>query len=97
MEKKIRQALKKVIDPELNINIVDLGLVYGIKYENGRAVIKVTLTSVGCPLAGEIVGNIKTALKTIKEIKKISVKVVWQPPWSPSLVNPSVRDLLGFL
>ncbi len=96
VEDKIREALKKVIDPELGVSIVDLGLIYEVLFENGEAKVKMTLTSPGCPLAPLIDKKIKEAVKNIPEVKKIMVELVWDPPWSKDLMSDELKANYGF-
>jgi metal-sulfur cluster biosynthetic enzyme len=95
MEEKIREELKKVIDPELGINIVDLGLVYDVRFEGGETEIDLTLTSPGCPLAGVIDSEIKKVLEGVPEIKNLTVELVWDPPWTKEMISEEVRAELG--
>jgi len=96
IEEKIRQALRKVMDPELGVSIVDMGLIYNINFKNGEATIEMTLTSFGCPLAGVIDSKVKKALKDIPEVKKFSVKLVFDPPWSKDLMSDELKAEFGF-
>jgi metal-sulfur cluster biosynthetic enzyme len=95
VEDKIRDALKKVVDPELGVSIVDLGLIYDVRYEKGEAEVEMTLTSPGCPLAPIIDKKIKSALSDIPEIKHLVVEIVWDPPWSRELMSAELRVELG--
>jgi metal-sulfur cluster biosynthetic enzyme len=92
----IFEMLKDVIDPELGINIVDLGLVYdaNISEENDVEVV-MTLTSMGCPLGPVIVDEVRKALGGLLGIGQITVKIVWSPPWSPELMTEDAKDELG--
>ncbi len=94
-EDKIREALRKVIDPELGVSIVDLGLIYDVRYEDGEAEVEMTLTSPGCPLAPIIDKQVREALKTVPEVKNVSVELVWDPPWSPDAISEELRAELG--
>ena len=87
LEAKVRAALKKVFDPELHINIVDLGLVYDVREEGGVVEVEMTLTSPGCPLAGVIDSEVKKAVMKIKGVKKITLELMWDPPWTSELVE----------
>jgi metal-sulfur cluster biosynthetic enzyme len=94
---KINEQLKKVIDPELNINIVDLGLVYEVTEEDGDVAIKMTLTTPGCPLHDSIVGGVKHAVSELTEVKTVDVEVVWSPLWSPELMSEeALKQLRGY-
>lgn len=94
--KKIaEQALKEVIDPELGVNIVDLGLVYSITLRKDTIYLKMTLTFPGCPLAGPITRKAEEVLKALSGIKKAKVTLVWDPPWTPDMVNEDIKEELG--
>lgn len=75
----MRRALKKVVDPELGVSIVDLGLIYDVREEKGTVEVEMTLTSPGCPLAGVIDDKIKGAVKGIKGVKKVTVEITSRP------------------
>lgn len=93
---RILQALEEVIDPELGIDIVNLGLVYEIRFEqNGQTEVDITLTTMGCPLADLITDQIYTALKTIPEVTASEVKLVWYPVWSVDKMSRYARIALG--
>ena len=97
-EEEIRAALKTVIDPELNLNIVDLGLVYGIAEDKGKGLVKVTytLTSPGCPLGPVIKGQIQSALARLPFVKEVHPELVWKPPWDPkTMASEEVKTELG--
>ncbi len=89
-------ALEQVVDPELGIDIVNLGLVYDVELdEEGKATVTMTLTSMGCPLAGTIVDQVKTALSDIPEVKETEVDIVWNPPWSKDNMSRYAKIALG--
>ncbi len=89
-------ALEQVVDPELGIDIVNLGLVYDVELdEEGTATVTMTLTSMGCPLAGTIVDQVKTALRDIPEVKDTEVNIVWNPPWSKDNMSRYAKIALG--
>ncbi|MCA1059511.1 metal-sulfur cluster assembly factor [Rossellomorea aquimaris] len=89
-------ALEQVVDPELGIDIVNLGLVYDVELdEEGKATVTMTLTSMGCPLAGTIVDQVKTALRDIPEVKETDVDIVWNPPWSKDNMSRYAKIALG--
>ncbi|KSU62207.1 DNA methyltransferase [[Bacillus] enclensis] len=89
-------ALEQVVDPELGIDIVNLGLVYDVDLdEEGKATVTMTLTSMGCPLAGTIVDQVKTALSDIPEVKETEVDIVWNPPWSKDKMSRYAKIALG--
>jgi len=91
VEDTIRKALESVIDPELGVSIVDLGLIYDIRYEDGVAEVEMTLTSPGCPLAPVIDKSIREALTSVPEIKKLTIELVWDPPWSKDLMSDELK------
>lgn len=100
-EDKVREALKEVIDPELFVNIVDLGLVYvvdvGEENAEGRHDVKIemTMTSPMCPAGPQLVGGAKGAAEKLAEVESAEVKVVMDPPWSPDKMTDDARDHLG--
>lgn len=94
-EDRIREALKKVIDPELGVSIVELGLIYDVRYEAGEAEVEMTLTSPGCPLAPVIDKKVREAMKEVPEVKKVVVDLVWDPPWSTGAMSEELRAELG--
>ena len=94
-EEKIREALRKVIDPELGVSIVELGLIYDVRYEAGEAEIEMTLTSPGCPLAPVIDKKVREAMKDVPEVQNVTVELVWDPPWSTEAMSAELRAELG--
>lgn|SRR3972149_3878101 len=94
-EKKIYKKLEEVQDPELRISIVDLGLVYDVKEKKGNVDIKMTLTTMGCPLFDVIELEVKEKLKEIKYIKDVSISLVFDPPWSIELMTDQGKAMLG--
>ncbi|WP_207940495.1 metal-sulfur cluster biosynthetic enzyme [Enterococcus sp. DIV2402] len=94
---RILTALETVIDPELGIDIVNLGLIYEIEFdgETGEAIIKMTLTTMGCPLADVLTENIHDALEDVPEVQKIEVKLVWYPAWTTDKMSRYARIALG--
>lgn len=95
----VLEELKKVIDPELNINIVDLGLIYGIEIDQnkGHVDIKMTLTSPGCPLSIVFEEWIPEAVKKIDDVKSVMINLVWEPAWDPDKMNDDVKESLGII
>ena len=92
----VREGLKNVYDPEIGINIVDLGLVYDADIaESGDVLVTMTLTSLGCPLGPVIVQEVTNALKDLPGIGDVDVKLVWSPAWSPDMMSEDARDELG--
>jgi metal-sulfur cluster biosynthetic enzyme len=94
-ELALLEALKDVIDPELMINVVDLGLVYNVQQEGEKVLVEMTLTSPACPAGPQIVEQAKLALEKIEGVKSVEVKLVLSPPWSPDRMTDEARDHLG--
>ncbi|BAV02118.1 metal-sulfur cluster assembly factor [Lactococcus formosensis subsp. formosensis] len=93
---KILAALETVIDPELGIDIINLGLVYEISFENnGFTEVKMTLTTMGCPLADVLTDQIHDALKEVEEVTEIKVNLVWYPAWTVDKMSRYARIALG--
>lgn len=89
-------ALENVIDPELGIDIVNLGLVYDVELDDeGVATVTMTLTSMGCPLGPVIVDQVNTALGELPEVKSTNVNIVWNPPWSKDKMSRYAKMALG--
>lgn len=95
-EDQVRLALRRVKDPELNLNIIDLGLVYGIAVESGDVTIDMSLTSPGCPSGPEIMTGAEEAARGVEGVKNVIVNLVWDPMWSPERIEPRIRAYLGF-
>lgn len=94
-ELELIEALKQVIDPELMINIVDLGLVYDVSREEGVANVQMTLTSPACPAGPQIINQSKMALEQIDGVDEAKIELVMTPPWSPERMTDDARDQLG--
>jgi metal-sulfur cluster biosynthetic enzyme len=95
-EDQIRLALRRVKDPELNLNIIDIGLVYGITVTGGDVVIDMSLTSPGCPSGPEIMTGAEEAAKGVEGVTGVAVNLIWDPPWTPERIEPRIRTYLGF-
>lgn len=96
MRESILGALENVIDPELGIDIVNLGLVYELDLnDEGLCTVTMTLTSMGCPLGPIIVDQIRTALSELPEVKDVEVNIVWNPPWSKDKMSRYAKMALG--
>jgi metal-sulfur cluster biosynthetic enzyme len=89
------QELKQCFDPEIPLNIVDLGLVYNVAVNGGQANITMTLTSPGCHLGGQIAANVQERLLALDEIEEANVELVWDPPWHQTMISPEGRKSLG--
>jgi metal-sulfur cluster biosynthetic enzyme len=95
-EKDVRNALKTVKDPELHLDLVVLGLVYDIDVaEDGAVHIVISLTSPGCPVAGQILEDARTAALGVEGVEKVEVELTFDPPWTPERISPLIRSSLG--
>ncbi len=95
-EDVVRAALRRVKDPELNLNIVDLGLVYGIAVEGSKVLIDMSLTSPGCPSGPEIMTAAEQQVRALDGVQDVAVNLVWDPMWSPDRIEPRIRAYMGF-
>jgi len=93
---KLKDVLRRVIDPELHMNIVDLGLVYEVKFEGGIVDIQMTLTSPMCPFGPYIMHQVMELSKSVKGVDDCKIDVVWEPMWSPEKMTEEARLELGF-
>ena len=91
----ILEALKKVYDPEIPVNLVDLGLIYDIKVVEGAVQIEMTLTAVGCPMSAQISNSVVEAVRAVDGVRSVKVDIVWDPPWSPERISPAGRLAMG--
>jgi metal-sulfur cluster biosynthetic enzyme len=94
-QESILSALRTVNDPELNLNIIDLGLVYTVQQHDEEVDVEMTLTSPACPAGPEILRNAVSALEKVEGITKANVKLVMSPPWTPDRMSDEARDQLG--
>ena len=95
---KIVEACKTVFDPEIPVNIFDLGLIYTIEINDNHEVkVLMSLTAPGCPVAGEMPGWVSDAIKPIKGLNKVEVEIVWEPQWGMEMMSDEARLELGFM
>ena len=94
-DNELLEALKQVIDPELMVNIVDLGLVYGVEQDGAKVTAEMTLTSPSCPAGPQIMQQAKMALESLEDVDEAEIKLVMTPPWSPDRMTDDARDHLG--
>lgn len=94
-ESKLIDALKQVIDPELMINIVDLGLVYDVSQDEQTVKVQMTLTSPACPAGPQIIHQAKMALERLSDVDEAQIQLVMTPPWTPERMTDDARDQLG--
>ena len=92
---RVEEALRRVEDPELGCNLVDLGLIYSTEIETDRVCVKMTLTTMGCPMHDSLVAGVRAALLTVEGVREADVEVVWDPPWHPSMMTPAGRARVG--
>ena len=95
-KEEVLKVLSEIYDPEIPVSIVDLGLIYDIKIDDGNVYIKMTLTAPGCPMHALVKEWVKEAVSQIKGVKKVDVEFVWDPPWTPDRMSPKAKALLGF-
>lgn len=92
---QVKLALRKVKDPELNLNIIDLGLVYTVAVDGGIVTVDMTLTSPGCPAGPQIMGDVERAVRAMPGVDDVMINLVWDPFWSPDKIEPRVRAYMG--
>ena len=93
---EITEALKDVYDPEIGVNIVDLGLVYNAEVEDGKVDVEMTLTSMGCPAGPILIQQIEEVVGSLEGVKEVNVNLVWSPAWNPSMMSEDAKMELGF-
>lgn len=91
IRKQLADILRHVDDPELGINIVDLGLIYDLQFDDGDLTIKLTMTTPACPLSDYIKRHIHNVTGKVKGLQRVQIEIVWDPPWSPEMMHPDVR------
>jgi len=89
-------ALRQVKDPELDLNIIDLGLVYDVEIDEGEVRVTMTLTSPGCPAGPMITNDVYRVLRALDGVKDVNIDIVWEPYWTPERIDPKIRALMGF-
>lgn len=94
-EKDVQKALKTVKDPELGLDLVVLGLIYDIEIEGSHVDATISLTSPFCPVAGQIVEDVKTAIEGVDGVESAEVELTFDPPWTPERISPLIRASLG--
>ena len=95
-EDQVRLALRRVKDPEIGLNIVDLGLVYDIAVDGADVNVDMSLTSPGCPAGPQILHEAEEQLRGLAGVGAVNVNLIWSPPWTPERIEPRVRAYLGF-
>ncbi len=93
----VRKALRQVKDPELGLNIIDIGLVYDVAVsDEGDVHVKMTLTSPGCPAGGEIMQDARLVIEDLEGVRSANIELVWEPYWTPDKMDPRVKAFMGF-
>lgn len=90
------QALREVLDPELGINVVDLGLVYALQITDAQVRVQLTMTTAACPLGDEIVHEAEARLRDLPWVKGAQIALVWEPAWTPERMSPAAKKMLGW-
>jgi metal-sulfur cluster biosynthetic enzyme len=94
-EDQVRKALRRVKDPELNLDLVVLGLIYDISIDGGNVAVTMSLTSPGCPVAGEILNQAREAVESVPGVESADVELTFSPPWTAERIPPMIRSALG--
>jgi FeS assembly SUF system protein len=95
-QEQVLDALREVYDPEIGINVVDLGLVYRVEVHGGNVDVDLTMTAPGCPVYGPMVEMAEEAIRSVPGVRDVHVQLVWDPPWTPDRMAEDVRRALGF-
>ena len=96
LEDTVRGALRSVVDPEMALNIVDVGLVYEVTLDDARVHVLMTMTSAACPVADTILEDVQTALELVLPDRVVEVELFWDPPWTPERLSPRARAFMGW-
>jgi len=95
-EEDVVEVLRECYDPEIPVNIVDLGLVYDVEVDEGLVRINMTLTSPGCPAGPMITNDIYKVVRALDGVKDVDIDIVWEPYWTPERIDPKIRAMMGF-
>lgn len=95
-EDRVRDALRTVKDPELDLNVVDLGLIYDVQVEDSTVYVRMTLTSPGCPAGPQILHGAKQAVESLEGVERAEIELTWTPFWTPERIHPEIRSMMGF-
>lgn len=96
LKTRMIEALQTVIDPELRIDLVNLGLIYGLSLTDGVVTVTMTLTTMGCPISQVLTNMIESALEKLPEVDRVDINLVWEPAWSPAKMSRFARVALGY-
>ena len=94
-EEVVLEQIKQVIDPDVGLNIVDMGLIYGVDINDDIVDITMTLTSPGCPAAPQLLNGSQTVVQQLDGVEEVNINVVWTPPWDPEMMSEEAKDELG--
>jgi len=94
-KEQVYEALQSCYDPEIPVNIVDLGLVYDVEVNEGKVAVKMTLTAPGCGMGTMIASDAQQKILTLADVKEATVDLVWDPPWEPSMMSEEAKQKLG--
>ena len=96
-EEKILEVLSEVYDPEIPIDIVNLGLIYGIDIDEGKVLISMTMTAPGCPASTQIAGESKLVVAEMPGVESVDIEILWDPPWDPSKMSEEAQQSMGMI
>ncbi len=91
LKEKIIEEIKKIYDPEIPVNIYELGLIYDVTVKEKNVSVKMTLTTPNCPVAESLPNEVKNSIKEIKEVKEVDLDLVWEPPWDKSMMSEAAK------
>ncbi len=94
-KEQIYEVLGEVYDPEIPIDIVNLGLIYGVEIEGKKVKVKMTLTSPGCPVAPQIMTQARLLIEDLPDVEEAEIEIVWDPPWNPDMMSDAAKESLG--
>lgn len=94
-KEQVYEVLHGCYDPEIPVNIVDLGLIYDVEVNEDKVAVKMTLTTPGCGMGGIIASDAQQKILTLPDVREANVELVWEPPWEPSMMSPEAKQKLG--
>ncbi|MEK7782339.1 MAG: iron-sulfur cluster assembly protein [Candidatus Binatota bacterium] len=94
-KEEVYEALQSCYDPEIPVNIVDLGLIYDVEVNEGKVAVKMTLTAPGCGMGAMIASQAQQRILTLPDVEEATVDLVWEPPWDPSMMSTEAKQKLG--
>lgn len=96
-KEQVYEALQECYDPEIPVNIVDLGLIYDVEIEGNKVAVKMTLTAPGCGMGTMIAADAKQKIMALESVEDATVDLVWEPPWNPSMISDEAKQRLGIV